>query len=99
MSKRARARVRLVGLALTLAITSLATSGCRSVWVHPDASHEKYSADLYRCRYGVDPPTADEIRSGTVASPRARRDWKLCMNTLGWSPRVGMSWDPPYGRK
>ena len=73
-------------------------SGCRTVWVHPDASQAKYFEDLHHCQYGTSVPTAQDYRDGTVSElPRVRGDWKMCMGALGWSTKVGDYFSKPFG--
>jgi hypothetical protein len=86
--------VRFATLVLMLAMTPIL--GCRTVWVHPEATQEKYTQDFYRCRFGADPPTAEEIRAGDQPPLTKRRDWEECMALLGWTSRVGMRWSEPY---
>lgn len=77
----------------------LLLASCRSVWVHPEATEEKYAADLFFCQRGVE---LDEWQAsgGAVTETRSERvwalnpavdavggmrpDWKQCMVALGW---------------
>ena len=70
--------------------------GCRTVWVHPEASQQKYTEDYYSCRFGTEPPTQEAIRQGELPDVAARPDWKQCMALLGWTSKVGMRWNEPY---
>lgn len=83
---------------LALLILACMSTGCRTVFVHPDATQEKYTADFYRCRFGTEPPTQEEIHRGDLPTLNPRRDWKHCMALLGWTTKVGMRWSPPYSR-
>jgi hypothetical protein len=89
-------RTRLLILALLLATNG--ALGCRTVWVHPEASREKYTADSYRCRYGQAPPSEEEILQGEIPDVRRRHGWKECMALLGWTPKTGMRASPPYSQ-
>ncbi len=42
-----------VGIA-SLLLASLSLVGCRTIWVHPDATAEKYENDMFFCRYGIE---------------------------------------------
>ena len=88
--------MRIATFVSVLAVTSLL--GCRTVWVHPEASQEKYASDFYRCRFGAEPPTNEQIHAGALPSVSARPDWEQCMGLLGWTPEVGMRWSESYSR-
>jgi hypothetical protein len=85
-------------VALYLMLITVVSVGCRTVWVHPDASHEKYTSDFYRCRFGTEPPTPEEIEHGELPTITPRRDWKQCMALLGWRTKTGMRSSPPHSR-
>lgn len=87
--------MRFYRLILSIALAGFTVgsmTGCRTVWQHPEATHKKYSRDLYWCRFGIEPDVAAESR----ARPRVHRDWGLCMESLGWSRAIGLRWEDPY---
>jgi hypothetical protein len=84
--------VRRTALFLMLA---LGIVGCRTVWVHPDASAQKYADDMFWCQYGYH--RGDEIAEHTAPRP-LHRGWRECMGALGWEPRRGVKWELPYDR-
>lgn len=74
--------------------------GCRTVWVHPKATAEKYQTDFARCKYGMTPAELERIMDDPHKDfPPQRRDWKRCMQLLGWHTKVGSrshrAWDTP----
>lgn len=61
-----------------LLLVALGLVGCRTVWVHPNATADKYADDTFFCKYGIErsewvPPEPREGERGT-ASERA---WAL----------------------
>jgi hypothetical protein len=70
----------VAGLLALLFLTS-----CRTVWVHPDADAERYTADQSACR-------------AQVAQPAQGR-WRDCMVAHGWSPTVGFRWQEPFATR
>ena len=94
--------MRLATPRLPTLVVSLAFlfTGCRTVWVHPDASEAMYLNDIARCKYGV---SNDELQraAATPSSslPEYRSDWKQCMGLLGWHTQVrrrsNALWDHP----
>jgi hypothetical protein len=84
--------------------------GCRSVWVHPDATAEKYANDLFFCRQGMErsewqarAESEFDTRSdrawaleGTDEPKVVNRAWKSCMVSLGWDTVVGSRSSPPW---
>ena len=85
---------------LVLAAAVLLT-GCRTIWIHPDATPEKYEDDKYFCQHGVErgeglPPAETESeRAWALEEPPSRADWKQCMLRLGWDTIPGARWLPP----
>jgi hypothetical protein len=75
----ARLLVALVGFAV------LGSTGCRTVWVHPDADAARYSADRNSC-------------SAQAAQPAQGR-WRDCMVAHGWSPTLGFRWQEPFAAR
>ena len=86
-----------------LAAVALAGSsllGCRLVWVHPEATEQKFQEDTAHCKYGI---TATELvetmKSRAAPVPPLHRDWRNCMQLLGWAtevkPRGHRLWDTP----
>ena len=78
----------------------LVLSGCRSVWVHPEATADKHREDLARCKYGISSAEADEIVTNPDRQiPPHRPDWRNCMELLGWSTKTARRghriWDTP----
>ena len=86
-----RAR-RLGRLWLLLAAAALALSGCRTVWIHPEADRDRYLREYHRCRYGAEPPTPPEA----PVEARSRAHWRDCMYARGWSRRVRWRFVDPY---
>lgn len=97
MSGRGTVLRRSWNLAIATTIAVL-VAGCRTVWVHPDATAEKYAEDIARCKYGLTAAEVNHIvlNSGEALPPH-RRNWKQCMQILGWStetkPRAHPLWD------
>jgi len=60
----------------------LAATGCRTVWVHPQADADRYAADQRACR--------------GQAAAGGRGDWHACMEARGWSPTLGLRWEEPF---
>ena len=94
-SRATTRRTILAGLLLAL----LVTAGCRNVWVHPEATAEKYNSDLYLCKYGTPQPTAEEYANPNRVVPKVRRDWKLCMAAQGWELDTRHRSSKPYASK
>jgi len=70
------------------ALVALTFPGCRSVYVHPEATAEKFENDQARCKYNVSAAELAAIvgdESRTI--PPIRRDWKKCMIAMGWDTR------------
>jgi len=71
--------------------------GCRVVWVHPEASAEKYETDVAHCKYGLTAVDLNRTIQAGKALPPHNRNWKQCMQLLGWStetkPRAHRLWD------
>ena len=86
---------RSIGLALLLIAFQ---TGCRSVWVHPEATKEKYETDLSSCKYGVKLGNSDSSGSTVATSGKVDRDWKHCMVSLGWGTTASLRSDAP-GRR
>ena len=84
---------------LVLLLMAITVGGCRNVWVHPEASQAKYNADLYLCKYGTEPPTAEEYANPNRTVPKVRRDWKLCMAAQGWELDTRHRSSKPYASK
>ena len=85
-----------------LALTATALlPGCRTIWLHPDATVEKYEDDKYFCQHGVErgesePGVQTESeRAWALSISQARADWKQCMVRLGWETIPGARWLPP----
>jgi hypothetical protein len=71
-----RRLVALVGLAL------LGSTGCRTVWVHPQADAEHYATAVSACH--------------AQAAQPAQGRWRDCMVAQGWSPTLGFRWQEPF---
>ena len=77
--------------------SAMLLTGCRTVWVHPDASAEKYHEDTVRCQFGI-----SSGRAG--AASRALRDragipttrGKKRLDTLHGSARLVYACGPPF---
>lgn len=84
-------------LSLCAVLTACSVLGCRTVWVHPDASEAKWHQDYDRCRYGL---TSKELEQHDadpyLALPPRRDDWKQCLLRLGWRTRSGRHGSAPY---
>ena len=81
-----------------IASLALLSTGCRSVWVHPDASEVKYQNDMARCKYGTSSEELQRIlATETSPIPQYRSDWKRCMDLLGWHTQVRRRSSPPWG--
>ena len=92
-------RMRRAAAPACLALLFL-LSGCRTVWLHPDASAEKYEKDSIRCKYNMNPRELDHILSDpNQPEPRIRSDWKRCMALIGWSSRTDSSGNPAWARE
>jgi hypothetical protein len=85
-------------LLVVVALLAAAMTGCRSVWVHADASEARYQADFTRCSYGVSSEELQQILA-TPSSPlpKHRPDWKQCMALLGWQTEWRSRSSPPWG--
>jgi hypothetical protein len=61
-------------LAVAILVASMAggVAGCRTVWVHPEASATKYRDDHYLCRYGEVRPTEEQLRQRALAQSQSR---------------------------
>jgi len=83
----------MLAIALALVLT-----GCRSVWVHPDATEAMYLNDIARCKYGI--PNDELQRAIATPSsplPEYRSDWRQCMGLLGWHTQVRRRSSPKWG--
>ena len=61
----------------TAGLAGLLLLGCRTIWVHPDATAEKYYNDLFFCRYGIERSEwKPEPDSGGTATD-SERAWAL----------------------
>jgi len=61
----------------TLSLMLVATAlGCRTVWIHPDASQAKFDADRAECQRAI-----DEARAAGASAP----NWKRCLLDRGWT--------------
>jgi len=58
--------------AILVALMAGCVAGCRTVWVHPEASATKYRDDRYLCRYGEVRPTEQELRQRAMAQSLPR---------------------------
>ena len=85
---------------LALAIVCAAILfGCRSVWVHPEATAEKYQEDTARCKYGMTSSELEEvINDPDRQMPRHRDDWRECMQLLGWTTETDYRSEPVWDR-
>ena len=54
-------------LALLLVLFMAALGGCQTLWIHPEATSDKYERDVYYCRFGVERLPAD-------ATPEEQRE-------------------------
>lgn len=91
-------------------VGALLLVGCRTVWVHPEATADKYASDLFFCQRGIElsewretHETSTGTRSdrawalGDDAAPAAELPgWKHCMIRLGWDTRVGFRSEAPW---
>jgi hypothetical protein len=94
-----------VGVLLAALLCSLVFVACRTVWVHEEATAEKYANDIFFCKYGLErsewlPPEPEERRTQSerawaLGEPdysslgEPREDWKRCMVRLGWRTSAG----------
>jgi hypothetical protein len=77
---------------------ALLIPGCRSVWVHPDATEAMYLNDSARCKYGISNEALERaIATPSGPLPQVRSDWKQCMGLLGWHTQVRRRSSPPWG--
>ena len=83
-------------LAIALSLLVFLVTGCRNVWVHPDATRSKYNRDLYMCQFGSELPSAEEFSDPDRENPQLRRDWKHCMASLGWKLDTRSRSSKPY---
>ena len=81
---------------LLIMLLAVLGTGCRTVWVHPEATQEKWSQDFYLCRFGAKPPTAEDLQDADRPVLVPRSDWKHCLATLGWTTRVRPRSSPPF---
>ena len=81
-------------LAFLLVLFMAALGGCETLWIHPEATSDKYERDVYYCRFGVERLPADatpeEQRERAIAV-QPREHWTECMYQLGWR-RQTVSW-------
>lgn len=83
--------------------------GCRTVWVHPEATAKKFDEDTFFCKYGIersewepDPaePTTDSERAwafeGGSQPATVSPGWKRCMLKLGWDTSVSFRSAKPW---
>ena len=92
--------MRLAAPQLLTVVASLVllSTGCRSVWVHPEASEAKYQNDTAQCKYGISNEELQRIlATPTSLIPQYRSDWKRCMTLLGWHTQVRRRSNPPWG--
>lgn len=76
----------------------LLVSGCRTVWMHPNATAAMYQNDILRCKYRMTPEELQRLLTDPDASlPEYRTDWKQCMELLGWEPERRSASRPPWG--
>jgi hypothetical protein len=83
----------------TVCLLLVSVLGCRSVWVHPEATHARFNEDLYRCQFGAEPPSVAAFRSSDRPVVELRQDWKLCMASLGWERDTRFRSSEPYAKK
>jgi hypothetical protein len=77
----------------------LVSTGCRSVYVHPEATAEKFERDQIRCKYNMNQAELDRVLSDPSQDvPKIRRDWKRCMLLLGWDTQSGFRWSNVWAR-
>ena len=82
---------RMLPVLLGLLALGISLSGCRNVWVHPQASEEKWTYDSELCD-GM--PKTDT--PAKPSPPEGARSWKQCMLALGWSTETDSSVAPLY---
>ncbi len=93
----------------TVILSAILLLGCRSVWVHPEATAQKYEGDLFFCKHGVErsewKPDPGEVATdsdrewalGGGSQPTVVREgWKHCMIRLGWHTVVGGRSEKPW---
>jgi hypothetical protein len=86
-------QLSFLGVAFVLLI-----SGCRTVWVHPNASAQMYEADILRCKYRMTPEDLQRLLADPNAPlPDYRSDWKQCMELLGWETDRRSRSSAPWG--
>ena len=84
---------------LVYIFVALGVSGCRSVYVHPDATAEKFEVDSTRCKYNMNPTDFRNVLADSSQDvPVIRTDWKRCMVALGWETRGGVRAENIWGR-
>ena len=80
--------LRLARVMVALAFP-LILLGCRIVWIHPEATAEKYQADTLRCKYGMTPAEFQQaVDTANGQIPPYRRNWRECMQMLGWKTKT-----------
>jgi len=81
-------------------VATLATSGCRTVYVHPEATAATFHRDQTRCQYGLSPEEFERaVSTPGQPLPAMRRDWKRCMAALGWDTRTEFRSAEPWARR
>jgi hypothetical protein len=86
-------------LAIASCLLLFLAVGCKNVWIHPEATREKYNHDLYLCQFGTKPPNVESLGDPDRANPTLRRDWKHCMASLGWEIDNRSRSSKPYARR
>jgi hypothetical protein len=71
-------------LLVLLASTSLCL-GCRTVWIHPNATPEKFETEKAQCLREIGSPPSDGV---------AYRNWKACLLANGWTATTGFRSSP-----
>jgi hypothetical protein len=63
---------RFIALSVLMISIPLVSTGCRSVYVHPEATAEKFERDQIRCKYNMNQAELDRVLSD--GTPRVASD-------------------------
>ena len=88
---------RSIKLLPLLFLLSTVAIGCRTIWVHPEATEAKWDKDFYRCRFGMTPEQLEARNENPDAeSLRLNPSWEACLSESGWDTRPGSNLGPQW---